>query len=186
MLAGLPNVEIRIYKMKGIPRGAGVLLPEYVKRSKSIIGLTHKTYNYAYNDNLCLFRCLALHFGTSMHSREREAARLKENLERHTGKSYEEGVEVGMLADVEIYFNMSSTYTPSRKHDSVNFLQFSKIVKLQLLILVNTCKSFAGRRECEKWTLFSSEDKNSTTIFEGQPITFSQWDKRTPGMFKPE
>ena len=42
------------------------------------------------------------------------------------------------------------------------------------------------RWESEKWTWFSSEDKNSNIIFEGQTITVAQWDKRTPGKFKPE
>ena len=49
---------------------AGVALPAYVKNNKAIVGLEKDRYrNAIYNDNLCLFRCLALHLG-------REAAAL--------------------------------------------------------------------------------------------------------------
>ena len=42
----------------------GVTLPDYVKNNKAIVGLV-KDHNRksTYNDNLCLFRCLALHLG---------------------------------------------------------------------------------------------------------------------------
>ena len=38
----------------------------------------------------------------------------------------------------------------------------------------------------EKWEWFSSEDKKSEMLYEGNIINFAQWDKRTPGKFKPE
>ena len=47
----------------------GINLPTYVKRNKAIIGLEKDHQGAAYRDNLCLFRCLALHLG-------REAAAL--------------------------------------------------------------------------------------------------------------
>ena len=48
----------------------GVALPDYVKHNKAIVGLEKDRYHMTtYNDNLCLFRCLALHLG-------REAAAL--------------------------------------------------------------------------------------------------------------
>ena len=46
----------------------GINLPDYVKNNKAIVGL-EKDRKTTYNDNLCLFRCLALHLG-------REAAAL--------------------------------------------------------------------------------------------------------------
>ena len=42
---------------------AGVTLPDYVKNNKAIVGLTKDEHGVTYNDNLCLFRCLALHQG---------------------------------------------------------------------------------------------------------------------------
>ena len=48
----------------------GVTLPDYVKNNKAIVGLVKDHYRTrTYNDNICLFRCLALHLG-------REAAAL--------------------------------------------------------------------------------------------------------------
>ena len=47
----------------------GVTLPDYVKNNKAIVGLAKDEHGAIYNDNLCLFRCLALHMG-------REAAAL--------------------------------------------------------------------------------------------------------------
>ena len=42
----------------------GVTLPDYVKHNKAIVGLEKDHHrNATYNDNLCLFRCLALHQG---------------------------------------------------------------------------------------------------------------------------
>ena len=41
----------------------GVNLPDYVKRNKAIVGLEKDDHNAIYRDNLCLFRCLALHQG---------------------------------------------------------------------------------------------------------------------------
>ena len=38
----------------------------------------------------------------------------------------------------------------------------------------------------EKWNWFSSNDKETKITFEGHEISFSQYDKRTPGKFKPE
>ena len=63
VLVGLPNVEIQVMRMPGIPIGVGVQLPDHIKRSKSIVGLTHDIRNKRpFLDNLCLFRCLALFF----------------------------------------------------------------------------------------------------------------------------
>ena len=41
----------------------GVTLPDYVKHNKAIVGLEKDHYSAVYRDNLCLFRCLALHMG---------------------------------------------------------------------------------------------------------------------------
>ena len=38
----------------------------------------------------------------------------------------------------------------------------------------------------EKWIWFSSNDRDTKVDFEGYEISFAQYDKRTPGKFKPE
>ena len=65
------NVTFFINRIVQHPIGCvGVTLPDYVKNNKAIVGLVKDHHrNSAYNDNICLFRCLALHLG-------REAAAL--------------------------------------------------------------------------------------------------------------
>ena len=57
------NVTFFINRIVHHPIGCvGIDLPDYVKNNKAIIGLEKDHYRHAtYNDNLCLFRCLALH-----------------------------------------------------------------------------------------------------------------------------
>ena len=76
VLAGLPNIEIRLMRLTGVPIGAGIELPPHIRRSKSIVSLTRdEAHGYEYNNNLCIFRCLVLHFGASVHALEQTANR---------------------------------------------------------------------------------------------------------------
>ena len=53
-----------------------ITLPDYVKRNKAIVGLEKDDHNAIYRDNLCLFRCLALHKGCDVHRLEATVATL--------------------------------------------------------------------------------------------------------------
>ena len=56
------NVTFFINRIAQHPIGCvGVALPDYVKRNKAIVGLEKDGHGVIYRDNLCLFRCLALH-----------------------------------------------------------------------------------------------------------------------------
>ena len=59
----MTNVTFFLNKIEQHPIGCvGVNLPDYVKRNKAIVGLEKERHRKTtYNDNLCLFRCLALH-----------------------------------------------------------------------------------------------------------------------------
>ena len=64
------NATFFLNRIVDYPIGCvGVTLPDYVKNNKAIVGLAKDEHGAIYNDNLCLFRCLALHLG-------REAAAL--------------------------------------------------------------------------------------------------------------
>ena len=64
------NVTFFVNKIVDHPIGCvGIVLPPHIKRNKAIIGLETDGNGRPYIDNLCLFRCLALHLG-------REAAAL--------------------------------------------------------------------------------------------------------------
>ena len=58
------NVTFFLNRIVHHPIGCvGINLPAYVKNNKAIIGLEKDHYSAVYRDNLCLFRCLALHLG---------------------------------------------------------------------------------------------------------------------------
>ena len=81
ILAGLPIIEIRIMRLKGVPIGSGVQLPVHIKNSKSVISSTHDyAHGHGFDDSLCFFQCLALHFEASINGLEGPGNRLKERL----------------------------------------------------------------------------------------------------------
>ena len=77
----------------------GINLPDYVKNNKSIIGLETDGNGRPYIDNLCLFRCLALHLG-------REAAALYAEY-TDTPVRHFAGVTLDELDKVETTFDVN-------------------------------------------------------------------------------
>ena len=58
------NATFFVNKIVKHPIGCvGVTLPDYLKHNKAVVGLAKDEHGATYNDNLCLFRCLALHQG---------------------------------------------------------------------------------------------------------------------------
>ena len=58
------NATFFLNRIEDYPIGCvGVILPDYVKTNKAIVGLAKDEHGAIYNDNLCLFRCLGLHLG---------------------------------------------------------------------------------------------------------------------------
>ena len=71
------NVTFFINRIAQHPIGCvGVALPDYVKRNKAIVGLEKDGHGVIYRDNLCLFRCLALHQGCDVRRLEVTVATL--------------------------------------------------------------------------------------------------------------
>ena len=71
-------------------------LPVYIKKKKSVIGLeTEPNNNKRYNDNLCLFRCLALHRGCDLYRLEPAVKTLYEAYDHDHGPMEEFAGVVG-------------------------------------------------------------------------------------------
>ena len=71
------NVTFFINRIAQHPIGCvGIALPDYVKNNKAVVGLERNKQNSIYKDNLCLFRCLALHKGCDVHRLEATVATL--------------------------------------------------------------------------------------------------------------
>ena len=70
------NVTFFINRIAQHPIGCvGVALPDYMKNNKAVVGLEKDHHrNAIYRDNLCLFRCLALHQGCDVHRLEATVA----------------------------------------------------------------------------------------------------------------
>ena len=174
VLAGLPNVEVQVMRVPGIRIGAGVQLPDHIKRSKSIVGLTRDKINcHAFEDNLCLFRYLALFFKppeqdfrTDLRSLERPVNDFRRQLEQHTGKSYEEGVEVSMLGDVEDFFNVGIDVYPLQEDKSAKVIRssdhdYENVLHLNLydnhFSFITKFISYAKKFQCTICTRFISK-----------------------------
>ena len=61
-LVCVTNIVFFINKLRDYAIGCGKVIPDYVKNNRGIYALvTNKQTSVAYEDNLCLFRCLSLH-----------------------------------------------------------------------------------------------------------------------------
>ena len=58
-LCSLTNAQAKITNLNNVLQGAGIS-PEYLRNLKSVICLTHNR-GVPYEDELCIYRCLALH-----------------------------------------------------------------------------------------------------------------------------
>ena len=103
------NVTCFINKIINHPIGCVVMtpLPTYIRKNKSIIGLEREPNNYKrYNDNLCLFRCLALHRGSDSYHLESAVTKLYETYKQDDDVPMEEfaGITLEDLYRIETTF----------------------------------------------------------------------------------
>ena len=83
------------------------LLPTYIKKNKAVIGLEREPNNYKrYNNNLCLFRCLALHRGGDRYHLESVVTKLYKTYKQDDDVTMEEfaGISLEDLYRVETTF----------------------------------------------------------------------------------
>ena len=109
------NVTFFINKIINHPIGCVAMtpLPTYIKKNKSIIGLEREPIKgKRYNDNLCLFRCLALHRGGEVRHLESAVTKLYETynqdhvpIERFVGITLEDlyRIETTFQTNVCVY-----------------------------------------------------------------------------------
>ena len=66
VLVKVTNIEYFVYKLKGIPIGSAVDLPEYLKRNKGLYSLINRKDNgKPFNDKKCFFPLLSPAHGSS-------------------------------------------------------------------------------------------------------------------------
>ena len=87
-------------------------LPPYLKHNKAVITLERDSHNKLYNDNLCFFRCLALHRGANVHRLEPSVAKLYADYDEDVPMKEFVGVALDDLYRVETTFSTNvSVYT---------------------------------------------------------------------------
>ena len=86
--------------------------PSYLKHNKAVITIERDTHNKLYNDNLCLFRCLALHRGANIHRLEPSVTKLYADYYEDVPMKEFVGVALDNLYRVETTFSTNiSVYT---------------------------------------------------------------------------
>ena len=85
----------------------GINLPDYVKNNKAIVGLEKDRYRMTtYNDNLCLFRCLALHQGCDVRHLEATVSTLYAKYSHKDVHDFA-GVTIDDLSKIEATFGVN-------------------------------------------------------------------------------
>ena len=102
------NATFFVNKIEDHPIGCvGVNLPDYVKHNKAIVGLEKDHHcNATYNDNLCLFRCLALHQGCDVRHLEATVVTLYAKYTDTSVHSFA-GVTIDDLSKIEATFGVN-------------------------------------------------------------------------------
>ena len=102
------NVTFFVNKIVHHPIGCvGVTLPTYVKNNKAIVGLVKDHHrNATYNDNLCLFRCLALHQGWDVRRLEATVSTLYAKYSHKDVHDFT-GVTIDDLSKIEATFGVN-------------------------------------------------------------------------------
>ena len=117
ILAGITNIQCRVAVLPGVMLGSGEL-PDYLYKSKNIYSLT-SCNGKKYNDNLCLFRCIAIHHGQPVKCLERYARMIGERYELMTGEDYKKGVALYNLPRVEVALKMVINVYSLEEDDTV-------------------------------------------------------------------
>ena len=126
-LAGITNIEIWLYDMKNTPIGQPPKdLPSYIKDSKSIVALIHDGHK-PITDNLCFFRCLAMHQGGKRQGLEKRAKTLKKLLENQTGLCFDKGVSISHIPDIERIFEVSVNVHSLQENNHADIIYLSRL-----------------------------------------------------------
>ena len=100
------NLAVYINKIYEHPIGSRVILPDYLVKNKSVIGLVYDNRTgKAYEDNLCVFRCIALAMGYTV----KNFVTIVQSLYRKYHKSDKEfaGVKLSDLSKLEKLYQIN-------------------------------------------------------------------------------
>ena len=103
------NVTFFVTKLRQHPIGKSTLLPSFIVNNKAVVSLEYdKKSGLRYNDNLCFFRCLALHNGCHTKNLKRDTSHYFERFmqTRQSDEAFR-GVTLEELPDLEKLFEVN-------------------------------------------------------------------------------
>ncbi|KAJ8050966.1 hypothetical protein HOLleu_04358 [Holothuria leucospilota] len=116
----ITNVTYFMYKIPDHPIGCITIdLPDFVKNNKSIVTLQrNRQTGKCYQDNLCLFKCLALFRGSSPKSLEKEAEKMCRFYSQGMDPKIFAGVRMKELNPLEELFKVNVVVYELSKQDN--------------------------------------------------------------------
>ena len=125
------NATFFVNKIVDHPIGCvNVNLPPYLKHNKAVIALERDSHNKLYNDNLCLFRCLALHRGANVHRLEPSVAKLYADYNEDVPMKEFVGVALDDLYRVKTTFSTNAFFVRPRCATVLSLLPMSEVRRL--------------------------------------------------------
>lgn len=122
----ITNALFYVNKIKQFPIGChGVHLPEYLRRKRTLINFVKDRHGRNFDDNMCLFRCLAYHLEGGTHQGlERKARDMCKRFCDHVRLSVQRfpGVRLSQLKAVEDLFQLNIevfTLKPYQRRDDM-------------------------------------------------------------------
>ena len=131
------NVTFFINKIVNHPIGCVDMtsLPKYIKKNKAVIGLEREPIHHKrYNDNLCLFRCIALHRGGDRYHLESAVTKLYETYKQDDDVPMEEfvGITLEDLYRVETTFQTNVCVYKLVESDDADGKKTAELVRRSL------------------------------------------------------
>ena len=101
-IVDIPNITFYVNHVKDAPLGAPISLPDYIKNN-------HGLRNVSASDNLCFFRCFAVHQGADPHRCEQPAKNLFRKYYVHFGvvPAHFSGVQLFDFIHLEDFFELN-------------------------------------------------------------------------------
>ena len=129
VFCGLTNLEIFVYHIQNTLIGSYINLPEYIRKCKSLMTLTHHySPKYIYKDNLCFFRCISLFQGFNSSGLERNTKKLLLQAESYFKKSFKKGVLLSDIPNMEILFRVSVNIYSLKENGSADVIYLSRLL----------------------------------------------------------
>ena len=132
------NITFYVYRLVGVPIGSPLELPGYLLKNKGLFSLVNNVNTgKRYNDQKCLFRCLAIHQGATLKGLERKSNKLLKVFCHKAGITKFSGVTLDQLEVISRIFNTPINVYQQEDNRKTNFLlrstlQEGKVLNLNL------------------------------------------------------